>query len=222
MMANRSLDIPVSRQHVGALAPALTLVPAPRPERETSFELVRRACTGDKDAENQVAERYRPRLNKWAKGRLPRGARGAMETGDLVQEVLIRAIHNFGRFELRHEGSFPAYLRKILQNRLHDLGRVDKRRPPPDPLDSGIDVVSPALTPFDEAVGRENRERFDEAFSRLDADDQELIFMRMELGYGYDDIAAMLGRPTPNAIRVATRRAMLRLAKEMSRERPQP
>ena len=42
------------------------------------FELVRRACHGDKTAENLLAERYLPRLNRWARGRLPRGARAAM------------------------------------------------------------------------------------------------------------------------------------------------
>ena len=220
MMANRKLDIPVSRHSGGPAGPTLSLVPTPKPEPDSSFELVRRACRGDKLAENQLAERYFPRLNRWAKGRLPRGARAAMETGDLVHDVLIRAIKGFPTFDPRHEGSFPAFVRKILANRLHDLGRVQKRRPQPDPLDSGMDAAGPELSPFDEAVGEENRRRFDEAFSRLDVEDQDLIFMRMELGCSYEDIAAMLGRPTPNAIRVATRRAMLRLAKEMSSERP--
>ena len=224
MIANSKLDIGVTSPHhaVGVIAPTLAAVPVPSPERDTSFELVRRACAGDRSAENLLVERYMPRLHKWARGRLPRGARASMETGDLVQDVLSRAIRNFGRFDLRHEGSFPAYLRKILQNRLHDLGRVDKRRPPAETLDDDLELASNDRTPFDEAVGRETRERFDAAFSRLSVEDQELIFMRMELGYGYEDLAAMLGRNSPNAIRVAARRAILRLAKEMSRERPQP
>jgi RNA polymerase sigma-70 factor (ECF subfamily) len=222
MMSNRKLDIPVSPYPGGSPGPTLSLVPSPtpKPEPESSFELVRRACHGDKTAENLLAERYLPRLKRWAKGRLPRGARAAMETGDLVHDVFMRAVRGFPTFDPRHEGSFPAYIRKILANRLHDLGRVEKRRPQPDPLESGVDAPAPERSPFDEAVGEENRRRFDAAFSRLDVEDQDLIFMRMELGYSYEDIAAMLGRPTPNAIRVATRRAMLRLAKEMSSERP--
>lgn len=219
MMSNRKLDIPVSRNPVGVPAPTLSLVPSPTPERDTSFELVRRACAGDKIAENQLAERYLPRLNKWARGRLPRGARAAMETGDLVQEVFMRAVRHFPRFAPRHEGSFPAFLRKILENRLHDLGRTQKRRPQPDPLESGVDAPSSDLSPFDEALGGEERARFDAAFSKLAVEDQDLIFMRMELGFSYEDIAVMLGRSTPNAVRVAARRALLRLAREMSRER---
>jgi DNA-directed RNA polymerase specialized sigma24 family protein len=52
-----------------------------------------------------------------------------MDTGDVVQEVLIRAVRSFPSFEPHHQGSFPAYLRTILANRLNDLARVDLRRP---------------------------------------------------------------------------------------------
>ena len=62
-----------------------------------------------------------------------------MDTGDVVQDVLIRAIRWFPDFQVRHEHSFPAYLRTILANRLLNLGRVDARRPPPRPLDDAID-----------------------------------------------------------------------------------
>jgi RNA polymerase sigma-70 factor (ECF subfamily) len=194
-------------------------VATPPTDGETSFELVQRACAGDRDAEERICERYLPRLRRWARGRLPRGARPALQTDDVVQEVLSRAIRSFTTFAPRHEGSFPAYLRTILANKLRDLGRIDQRRPPPTRLETGMDAPSPDLTPFDEAVGTENRARFEEAFDRLSPEDQELIFMRLELGYAYEEIAAMLGRATPNAIRIAARRAMLRLAKEMSRER---
>jgi RNA polymerase sigma factor (sigma-70 family) len=201
--------------------------PGPRPkptpvplEAESSFELVRRACGGDPDAEAAVCARYLPRLHRWARGRLPRGARPAMDTGDVVQEVLIRAFRSFPSFEPEHQGSFPAYLRTILANRLNDLARVDQRRPPPDPLETVADPVSPDASPFDLTVTRENHEQFDAGMKQLTPADQELIFLRVELGCDYEDVAEMVGRDSVGATRMACRRAMLRLAAAVPKAPP--
>src|SRR5690349_6787779 len=183
-------------------------------DAETSLELVRRARGGDRDAENAICARYRPRLERWARGQLPRGARPALETGDVVQEVLIRAVRHFSSFDPQHEHSFGAYLRTILKNRLLDLARQGQRRPPPTSLDSAETdrTVSPEPSPLDLAADAEQRLRFEAGVQRLAPRDQELVFLRVELGCSYDEMAAMIGG-TANAIRVATRRAMLRLAK---------
>jgi RNA polymerase sigma factor (sigma-70 family) len=199
-----------------ARAPASKAPGEPRPV-ETSFELVRRACAGDPEAENEICRRYSPRLHKWARGRLPAGARPAMETGDIVQDVLIRAIRSFPEFQVRHEHSFPAYLRTILANRLLDLGRVDARRPPPRPLDDGIDPPAADPSPFDVAAAAERQHRVDAALKRLSVADQELLFLRTELGCDYEEITQMLGRSNPNALRVALRRAMVRLGEEIAK-----
>jgi RNA polymerase sigma factor (sigma-70 family) len=189
---------------------------AERPS-ETSFELVKRACAGDSEAENEICRRYLPRLHKWARGRLPAGARPALETADIVQEVLIRALRTFPDFEVRHEHSFAAYLRTILGNRLMDLARVDLRRPPPRQLDDVADPPSREASPFDRAAAAERQADFDAALKRLTPTDQELIFLRLELGCDYQEMFEILGRSNPNALRVAVRRAIARLGKEMGR-----
>lgn len=205
-----------------ARAPAPKGSGEPRPA-ETSFELVRRACAGDAEAENEVCRRYLPRLHKWARGRLPAGARPALETADVVQEVLIRAIRTFPDFELRHEHSFPAYLRTILANKLLDLGRVDARRPPPRPLEGLIEPPAHEPSPFDLAAAAERQALFDNALTRLNVIDQELIFVRTELGCSYEEMVEILGRSNANALRVAVRRAILRLGEEMAKlNKPDP
>jgi RNA polymerase sigma-70 factor, ECF subfamily len=188
----------------------------PRPA-ESSFELVQRACGGDAEAENEICRRYGPRLHKWAHGRLPAGARPAMETGDVVQDVLIRAIRSFPDFQVRHEHSFPAYLRTILANRLLDLGRVDARRPAPRPLDEAIDPPAEDPSPFDAAAAAERQHQFDQALKRLSVAEQEILFLRTELGCDYQEMQQMLGRSNPNALRVAVRRAIVRLGEEISK-----
>ena len=189
---------------------------AGRRDGEASIELVRQACGGDREAENALCARYLPRLHRWTRGRLPQGVRPALETGDVVQEVLLNAIRTFPQFEPRHEGAFAAYLRTILANRLLDLGRRAMRRPAPSPIEVEVELPSREASPFDLAVGREQRERFDAGLQSLSPADQELIVLRLELECSYEEMATMLGRSNANALRVATRRALLRLAGAMA------
>jgi RNA polymerase sigma factor (sigma-70 family) len=178
---------------------------------ETSFELVKRACAGDSDAENEICRRYVPRLHRWARGRLHPTARPALETADVVQEVLIRAIRTFPEFEVRHEHSFPAYLRTILANKLADIARTQMRRPAPTPIDDAGHAPSREASPFDHAAQAERQNRFDAGMKTLRPKDQELIFLRTELGCDYDEILEIAGGANANAVRTSVRRAILRL-----------
>ena len=105
---------------------------------ESSLDLLRRATLGDEDARNQLCARYGPRLRRWARGQLPPGARSVLDTGDVVQDVLIKALRALPDFEPRHEGGFQGFLRMILTNRLRDIARATKRRPPGDALDTAV------------------------------------------------------------------------------------
>ena len=49
------------------------------------------------------------------------------------------------------------------------------------------------------------------------ANDRKAIVASIELGYSYDQIALMLGKPSAEAARLAVRRALLRLGEEMTR-----
>ncbi len=74
-------------------------------ESET-FQILLRARAGDSDAVELLCARYLPRLHRWARGRLPRGARSTVDTGDIVQEVLVSVIKRLQVFEPRDEGAF--------------------------------------------------------------------------------------------------------------------
>src|SRR5262245_24820283 len=81
-----------------------------RIEAESSFTLVRRAHEGDEAARNELCARYMPRMMRWAHGRLPKSARGAMDTIDLVQDTFMRALQRLDRFDPQHPGAFQGYL----------------------------------------------------------------------------------------------------------------
>jgi DNA-directed RNA polymerase specialized sigma24 family protein len=75
------------------------------------------------------------------------------------------------------------------------------------------------VSPLDEAIGREAAERYEAALQRLRPEERELIVARVEMGNGYEQIAAAHGKPSADAARMGVARALVRLAEEMDVER---
>ena len=189
-------------------------------EADSSFALVERACNGDERALDDLCARYMPRLQKWAHGRLPAWARGALDTQDLVQETLTNVAQRIRGFEPHHRAAFQAYLRQALLNRIRDQIRRAQRRPAPDALDSAR--VSPEPSPLEAAIGQEALERYEAALQRLKPEDRHAIILRVELGCPLGEVADALGKRSESAAHMAVSRALVRLAKEMSRGSRQP
>jgi RNA polymerase sigma-70 factor (ECF subfamily) len=183
---------------------------------ETTFDLVERAKGGDDDALNRLFARFLPPLRRWASGRLPRWSRDLMDTDDLVQETVVRAVRRIDRFESRHEGALQAYLRQAVVNRIRDEVRRAKRSPMAAELDDN--APTPDASPLEAAIGEEALQRYEAALARLRPDEREAIIARVEMDGSYRDVAAALGKPSPDAARMAVSRALVRLAQEMSRE----
>jgi RNA polymerase sigma-70 factor (ECF subfamily) len=182
-------------------------------ERESSLALIERAQAGDLQAIDTLIARYLPRLQRWATGRLPAWARDLSDTQDLVQETVYKAFKQIDRFEVRGEGALQGYLRQALINRIRSEIRRVSRRPEPAALDSRVEDAGPS--PLEQTIGREAVERYEQALNRLRPEDREAIVGRIELGLTNDELADALGKPTPNAARMAVERALFRLAKEM-------
>jgi RNA polymerase sigma-70 factor, ECF subfamily len=180
---------------------------------ETTVELLELAKDGDAQALDRLLERCVPALRRWAHGRLPPSARGMNDTADLVQDTIIAAMRRFEAFESRHQGALQAYLRQAVMNRIRDIIRYDKRRPEIGGLSENIQ--DEATSPLEAAIGAENLERYERALQRLKPADREAIIGRLEMQYGYDELATVLGRSSAAAARMAVTRAMKRLAEEM-------
>lgn len=179
----------------------------------TSFQLLVRAQRGDREALEQLFERLFPALRRWARGRLPAGARGALDTADLVQEAFANAFRRLPRFEPRRRQALQAYLRQAIRNRIRDEARRVGRRGVPEEL--AQTPPGGGASPLDQALARESLTRYQEALARLKAGEQELITGRFELGYSYEQLALATDRPSADSARMAVRRALLRLAQEM-------
>jgi RNA polymerase sigma-70 factor (ECF subfamily) len=179
----------------------------------SSMLLVERARAGDEAALDELIRRYLPRLQRWASGRLPAGARDLVDTGDIVQETVVKAVRNLDRFDARGDGALQAYLRQAINNRLADAYRGVGRRPVDTVLRSDLPAAAPS--PLEQAIGAETLERYERGLARLKDEDRQAIVLRIELCYGYDDIAEMLGKSSAAAARVAVSRALARLSREM-------
>ena len=184
---------------------------------ESTFRLIERVRAGDQAALEVLFARYVAPLRRWASGRLPRRARDAADTQDLVQETLLQTFKKIEGFEPRREGAFQAYLRQALMNRIRDELRRYRRRGAPEALDS--QAIDDSPSPVEHAIGREAVERYERALASLRAEDREAIVARVEMDCSYEQLAEMLGKPTAEAARKAAQRALIRLAAEMKRAR---
>lgn len=180
-------------------------------------ELLSLAKQGRPEAIAQLLERYLPRLQRWASGRLPMHSRSLLDTADLVQDTLLRVLEGLDRIEVRGPGGFQAYVRQAVLNRIRDEVRWSGRRPGPDGVPETLHDRSPS--PFENAVGAEVLERYERGLAGLDEEDRELLHLRIELDFDYEEIVAMTGRPSRDAVRMAVQRALSRLAEAMGHER---
>ena len=184
-------------------------------DMESSFELIRRAQGGDDLALNRLLERYLPRLRRWATGRLPAYARDLGDTNDLIQEAAIGTFRNFERFQQRPEGGgLHGYLRTAVVNRIHDEVRRAGRRPQFDEISTALPAGQ--TSPLEHAIGQEALDRYERALAQLGDVEREAVIARIELGFSYDEVAALVGKPSGGAARVAISRALTKLARLMS------
>jgi len=175
--------------------------------------LLERIGAGDNRARDLLVRRHLPALLRWAHGRLPRGARDVMDTHDLVQVTFVRALDHVDAFEVRNPGSFFAYLRRILMNQIRDEIRRTGRRPARDELDEKTPVDLPS--PLEDALGHDLLDAYEEALATLPEDYHQAVFMRVELGFTYQEIADAMDKPSMNAARMLVSRAMVKLAEAL-------
>jgi RNA polymerase sigma factor (sigma-70 family) len=180
---------------------------------ESSLGLISRAREGDDAALEALLARYRPRLRTWAHGRLPAWARGLADTDDLVQDTLVKTVRNLSGFVAENPAGFHHYLRVAVSNAIRDEVRKARRRPDIAELDPSL--PSDAPTPLDFAVGRRRLARYESALEQLSVDERDAVVARLEFGFTHRELAAALGKHTPDAARKLCAKAMHRLLQLM-------
>lgn len=185
------------------------------PEIRTA-ELLARAARGDTRALSSLFRRHLSPLTRWARGRLPRWARSVNDTADIVQDVLLQTFRRVDRFEDRGRGALRGYLQAAIKNRINDEIRRSVRRPTSELGRHNYRLAASDPSPFETVAEIELQEAYRRVLATLSDDEQALVVGRLELDYNYDQLALISGRATPEAARIAVRRAVRKLAQRMA------
>ena len=180
--------------------------------------LLNRVRRGSSSAVNALFERYAPWLRRRARGRLPQWARSGVTTSDLVQDVLHHTYARLNWFESKHVSALRAYLRRAVENRVQDEMRRAIRRLDNTRLAPGEEPLRPfedTAPQYQQLLHDEMWGRYREGLKRLKVRDRRLIVGRAELGYNYEQLAAIERLPSPDAARKALKRAVIRLSEVM-------
>jgi RNA polymerase sigma-70 factor (ECF subfamily) len=198
----------------------VTPAPGEEPEPEkpedlgSTADLFRRARAGDRTALNALYDRIWTVLCRVAHGRLPKCARGLTDTQDIVQNAMVNALKAINTFEPQYPGAFLAYMHRCVINEVNTQVRKAMRRPSAGPVPVDLPVMGPS--PYDHAEGNDTRELYEYALTKLSEEDQQIIIMRVEMGFSYMEIARLLNIQV-NAARMRVARALVRLAEVMKK-----
>ena len=121
---------------------------APPPAPESSMVLLERYRRGETAAREELIQRYWPRLERWARGRLPSRARDLYDTVDVVQDTFVAVLGRLEDFEPENQASLQAYLRTAVLNRIRTLAR----RPRRDTLEADGETADPGRSPLEELI----------------------------------------------------------------------
>jgi DNA-directed RNA polymerase specialized sigma24 family protein len=139
------------------------------------------------------------------------GGADALLAEDLAHEVLVAVLEGGRLPRERHRRN--AYLRQALSNRVvSHWKRVSCRREEPYGCEeSGSKAQEPSLSIVD-------RKWLTEARSRLPFEEQAALFLRGQLGCGFETLGLVLGKRTEQAARRFHSRAVQRLVECVRRD----
>ncbi len=193
-------------------------------------ELIQRCRQGDAAARDELFVRYRHYLRVLAQGQLGRHLRAKCDPSDLVQQTLLEAHRDFGRFTGGTEAELLGWLRQILAHNLYNEARhyATKQRAATrevslDDVRTGLEHSSAALgrclaaggsTPSQSAVRREAAVQLADLMARLSADYQTVLVLRIFEGLSAEEVAERMGR-TAGAVRMLQMRALEALRESM-------
>jgi RNA polymerase sigma-70 factor (ECF subfamily) len=184
------------------------------------------ARSGSPEALGQALDACRGYLLLVARQEVGGDLRAKAGASDLVQETLLDALRDFGRFHGTTEKELLHWLRRLLLNNLADLGRQfrggDKRQVSREAALEGegssagpADALAAALpSPSGAALASEEAEAVARALGRLPDDYRQVILWRYQEGRPFEKIGQALGL-TANAARKLLLRAIRRVQEDL-------
>lgn len=163
---------------------------------EMTGEVVARIQAGDTQAWTELYGRYHDELLFAVRCRLGPGLRQHMQSEDVLQSVLLEALHDLPAFEDRGKGSLKHFLNVLIANKIRD--RADtygakKRKGTVGITDSmliGLSQKNQSLD-YHDADKFESLER---ALAQLPEDMRQIVLLRKIDGLSSQEAADILGK----------------------------
>jgi RNA polymerase sigma-70 factor (ECF subfamily) len=201
----------------------------PASELPSVCGLLAQARQGDQRALDRLFALCRNYVAIIARTQVEGRLRAKVDASDLVQQTLLEAYRDFGRFHGATEGEWLAWLKRILAHNAADFVRryhqTDKRRAAREvalvnPNDSqaadGLANVAGADETPSQALLRKERElQLADALTRLSSDHCEVIVLRNLQRLAFDEVAERMGRSRP-ATQMLWMRAMQKLQETLA------
>ncbi len=182
------------------------------------------AQLGGEAAVGSLLELYRNYLRLLARAEIGRRLQGKLDASDLVQETMLEAHRNFGRFQGSEEPQFVSWLRQILAAKVTNLVRhyfgtqgrdVRLEQALAAEVDHssrmlGQDLMASATSPSVQAVRREQAVLLADALEKLPKDYKEVIILRHIEGLPFAAVARRMER-TEDSVQKLWLRALARL-----------
>lgn len=179
------------------------------PDPQSTQDLLAQARDGDQQAVNDLMDRYRDSLRQMVRLRLDQKIQRRVDVSDVVQDVLVEANRRLADYLANPVMAFHLWLRQIARDRIIDAHRrhrasekrsVDREQGlnvPPDLSGSTMDLLGQLrdaeLTPGAAVAQQEMARIVEQAISRLDETDMEVITMRHYEHLSNQETAQALG-----------------------------
>ena len=189
----------------------------PNPQLKTSL-LLQDWRNGNPKALDQLLSEHLPWLCRKARGRLTPALRSKDNTMFYVQEAILAFLQDAPRFQIENGKLFRALLFRILENTMLEhyrywrAKRRDLAREKPIPADTVLNLESPSPNPCEIAIAHE-----EEAWVRLSMEflkplQQRVLLLRLYEKKSYEEIGALLGGKTADAMRMFFNRSLNKLS----------
>ncbi|MFW6125617.1 MAG: RNA polymerase sigma factor [Chloroflexota bacterium] len=171
--------------------------------------LVQRAIRHDAEAFGRLYDMHVDRIYRHVYYRVGNKA----DAEDLTQQVFLKAWLAIGRYR-KMASPFVAWLMTISHNLIIDFYRTRK---PESYLDADFVARDPAQSPEGAAEASFEQQRLRKAILQLHRDEQQVVILRLIEGFGFKEIAALMGKKEGNT-RVILHRALVKLRRLLEKE----
>jgi len=182
-------------------------------------DLLKRAAAGDKQAAEELVERYDAPLRAAIRRRLGGQLRRRLDTDDIFQSAFVEALDRLAGFEYRSEKEFIGWLAQVAERRI----QMQARRHGADKRDIGKDRVlmtrddraAELTAPPDRAHKGDVHARLKKAIKKLPEQERRVVEMHTVEGRSFGEIAAALGLKNKDEPRYVFRCALKKLSVDL-------